>query len=338
MIPRQMALVLPLVLSIVSSGIWAQEPVEPAVPVPAPSDPVTPEVATTDTTELTRTHAVSVVDEIRRMLVISRPDSVERQANRRYRVGIGASFNFLDGFKATDIYGDVSIRIPQFTAGSPWGVDAGLYNGRATIEPSVNNISWSVAFPRTPHADSTHVVTQSLVRTEKAYVDNLTLYVGPSVHAWSSLFLAGHLEVGKRENVQIVTFEVTDVDSVVLPTNEVRVSPTHRLREDGETYTLRTPGYATFVGVGTLLNHDDADYNIWHKLLIGLEMMGSERTWSYVAQFRITDFDHGFKLGGEIRGSLDFDAPSIAVFLARDVSISKLADFLVGGNGGSSPE
>lgn len=84
--------------------------------------------------------------------------------------------------------------------------------------------------------------------------------------------------------------------------------------------------------MGPLLNYNDADYNFWHKPILGVEVFDGRMYGAYAVQFRLTDYDHGFKLGGEVRGRLTFEQPSIAVFLARDFSLRRLADFLVGGD------
>lgn len=281
------------------------------------------------------------VDSIRRALFSTSMDSVERAANRRYRVGIGASFDFLNGLSATDLYGDVTIRIPDLLVRGDggrfsFGFDAGLHNGRASFAENENLITNAVYRDRVPHDDSMTVVTQTVLRVSNTHRDHLTLYGAPTLKLAPSIFGVFHAEVSRREGVDVIQFEITELDSVVAVLDTVG-RESERFIEEHEDIR-RTHSYGAFFGVGPLLDHDDADYNVWHKTAIGVEAVEGKFEWGYVVQFRFTDYDHGFKLGAEIRGSLDFNEPSVAVFLARDLSIGSLADFLVGGSGDNDPE
>jgi len=267
-------------------------------------------------------------------------DKREQEANRRYRVGIGASFDFLNGLSAKDLYGDVSIRIPELFRvplfGRSVGIDAGLYNGRATSLRETNDLTRTFRFPG-PASDSTTVVRQSIQRTSDVHHDNLTLYASPTLRFNPNVALALHAEVHRLDRVETVGIRTLTLDTTV----EVRGGgdgngpPT--LPRD-TTRTTRVSGYGAFFGGGPLINFDDVDYNFWHKPLIGVEVIDGELRGAFAVQFRLTDYDHGFKLGGEVRGPLTFDRPSIAVFLARDFSLGRLADFLVGGNGDDDGE
>ena len=44
-------------------------------------------------------------------------------------------------------------------------------------------------------------------------------------------------------------------------------------------------------------------------------------------------FEHGFKLGGEVRGITANRNPAVLVFLAKDYDFKRLAGSLVGGEG-----
>jgi hypothetical protein len=266
----------------------------------------------------------------------TRQDAVEdakKVADRRYRVGIGASFDFLNGLSATDLYGDVTIRIPEVfrLGGTPIGFDGGLYNGRATTLRETRELNRTFRFRGIPHQDSMTVVTQGIARTEDKHTDNLTLFFGPTLRFHRNVSIAGHAEVHRQELVTNVTIRTISLDTVVEQANgSSNPGPDAVPRDTSRTF--RTAQYGAFFGVGPLVNFNDADYNFWHKPIIGVEVSEGRLYGAYAVQFRLTDYDHGFKLGGEVRGRLTFEQPSIAVFLARDFSLRRLADFLVGGD------
>ena len=269
-------------------------------------------------------------------------DSMERAANRRYRVGLGGSFDFLNGLSAADIYGDVTIRIPELVrAGSGRGVgigfDAGLYNGRTTSFREVQEETRTFRFPGTPHRDSTMVVSQRIERTEDSYHDNLTLFIAPTLQLSRNVALAIHSGVRRSERVRTVLTRTMSQDTLVEGSAETGAGRPAGLPGDGSR-TTRTQSYRAFFGIGPLINFDNADYNFWHKQIIGFEMVDGRLDGAFGVQFSLTDYDHGFKLGGEVRGKLNFEQPSIAIFLARDFSLGRLADFIVGGDGDDDGE
>ena len=67
------------------------------------------------------------------------------------------------------------------------------------------------------------------------------------------------------------------------------------------------------------------------KPMIGVSVAESY-VGSYAVQFRVTDFDTGFKIGGEVRGPLSAKNPVILVYLAKDFGFKRLANFIVGGD------
>lgn len=283
----------------------------------------------------------------------SEPDDPTRHP---FRAGVGASFTPLGGVSKVDLYYDVTIFLPDAFRtpagrGARWGIDAGLTNGRFSATTDTTAGTPAVAAVARPgrepgKTDSVLFVRQTLTTTRARSSDLLTLYLAPTFRLSPGLFWAAHAEATKRDLSTTVTLKVTKPDSVLFPGTTLpdSVKPRPRIQPAGTTVppladssrTFRSSQYDAFFGTGPLVVVERSQVEFRTKFMFGVGSYGPVTTGSYVASFRVTDFAHFFKLGGEVRGEFANTNPSIIVFLAKDYDIKHLAGFLFGSSGDSS--
>ncbi|WP_148306150.1 hypothetical protein [Gemmatirosa kalamazoonensis] len=282
----------------------------------------------------------------------SEPDDSTRHP---FRAGVGASFTPLSGVSKVELYYDVTIFLPdafRTPAGhrARWGIDAGLTNGRfaGTSDTSANPAVAAVAHPgKEPgKTDSVLYIRQSVTTTHARSSDLLSLYLAPTFRLSPGLFWVAHAEATKRDLSTTVTLKTTKPDSTLYPgttlPDTVRLRP--RIQPAGTTVppladttrTFRSTQYDAFFGTGPLVVIKRSQVEFRTKLIFGVGSYGPVTTGSYVGSFRVTDFAHSFKLGGEVRGEFANTNPSIIVFLAKDYDIKHLAEFIFGSSSGDS--
>jgi hypothetical protein len=262
----------------------------------------------------------------------------ENPERRAFRVGIGASFDFLNGISASDLYSDVTVFIPALWSGR-FGMDAGLYNGRTTVRrDTVSGIRRGYATFVKSGSDSILTVNQTTQRRSDVSYDQLGLYMAPTYKLVDHLFLAVHAEVLKRVVVTTTTLKVDSADTARAVYANVGPKPAPAgTRIPGDTtITRRTTQFESFYGVGPLVRTEIGGVEFRTKAIVGGGAVEGAFQRAYVVQFRISDFDNGFKLGGDIRGPLRFKqpfmSPTVLVYLAKDFDFKRLANFIVGGD------
>ena len=156
----------------------------------------------------------------------------------------------------------------------------------------------------------------------------------------SHLFLLR--ELVKRDFLTETRERVVTQDTVVVaPIESLPLGGAGTLNPADTTIKTRSTRYLAVHSIGLLLNVRVRDIELRTKPTIGFMRADSTqgvkpgRRGLYTAQFRITDFEHGFKIGGDIRGLLNGDDTTFLVYLAKDFSFRRLANFILGdGEGG----
>jgi hypothetical protein len=288
--------------------------------------------------------------------LIKRDSEPDDSTRHPFRAGVGASFTPLSGVSKVDLYYDVTIFLPDAFRtltgrGARWGIDAGLTNGRFSgttdtlpERPAVAAVARPGSTPG--KTDSVLYIRQGVTRTISRGNDLLTLYLAPTFRLSPGLFWAAHAEATKRDLSTTIQLKATAPDSALFPgttlPDSVRLRP--RVLPVGTTVpplvdsarTFRNTQYDAFFGTGPLVVVERSKVEFRTKLMFGVGSYGPVTTGSYVASFRVTDFAHSFKLGGEVRGELTNTNPSIIVFLAKDYDIKHLAEFIFGSSSGDS--
>lgn len=285
----------------------------------------------------------------------SEPDDSTRHP---FRAGVGVSFTPLNGVSKVDLYYDVTVFLPdafRTPAGhrARWGIDAGLTNGHFTGTsdtipgpPAVGAVRLSGKEPG--RTDSVALIRQRTTLARARSNDLLTLYLAPTLRLSPGLFWAVHAEAIKRDLSLTVSTKASKPDTTLFPGTTLPDSLT-KLRPipiqpagtvipalADTARTFRTSQYDAFFGTGPLVVVSRSQVEFRTKFVFGVGSYGATTTGSYVGSFRVTDFAHSFKLGGEVRGEFANTNPSIIVFLAKDYDIKHLAEFMFGSSSGDS--
>jgi hypothetical protein len=269
-------------------------------------------------------------------------------------VSIGASFDFLDGMRANDLYSDVRVFIPAlWNPASGWlkgrrvGVQAGIYQGRVSSASSTPDslLHFSVRNPVLP-IDTTGGLLVRLLgyeRHESRRENTLGLYFGLNVEIGRDLYwVFPHIEVRKED------LRISIRDTVVLDTL-IRVPRTEQIRNPIAP-TRRVIGLTDYIPTfmtGPRLDMHRESFNLVLQPLWGATLIdpcdylpGSQRTvdrcdgqslgfLQYNVTFELEAAKSGIKLGGEVRGYGTRD-PDILIFLAKEFTIERFADFFTG--------
>lgn len=257
----------------------------------------------------------------------------EDTVRRAFRVGLGATFDFLSGLSATDLYYDLTIFLPDIWNGTV-GIDAGMYSGRtAAIRDTIMGAP-RLFFLRRPAGDSLTKIEQSIDRRNDLTFDKLGLYLAPTLLLTKNLHLVMHAEVIRQETIRESSITVLAADTTAIPNDTslaITFPPDFRVPLD-VVVTRRFTDFGSFFGTGIIVSVTKGDILFRAKPLIGIERTGDNYIASYVIQFRVVDFDNGFKIGGDVRGGLNGRRTNLLVYLAKDVSFKRLADFIIGGD------
>jgi hypothetical protein len=248
-----------------------------------------------------------------------------------YRIGIGGSFDFLSGLSATDLYYDLTIFLPKIWK-SRIGIDAGMYSGRTVARrDTIANGQRVFLVPR-PARDSVMRITQTRTRITDQTFDKLGLYLAPTYMLTNYLYLGLQAEVVKRNSRAEITLKVESADTVMQRDTLSPNAPIPPSPVPGDSKVTReTTDYVSFYGIAPIVSYRAGGIEFRAKPMIGVSVAESY-VGSYAVQFRVTDFDNGFKIGGEVRGPLSAKNPVILVYLAKDFGFKRLANFVVGGD------
>jgi hypothetical protein len=281
-------------------------------------------------------------------------DSADNVLRHPFRVGVGASFDFLHGLSKTNLYYDVSVFLPdRFRYAKQrtprFGVEAGLANGRLivasdtiralTVPGGPSGGAKSVFFVLRPTRDSTMVITQTYSAAHERTLDRLGLFLAPIFSIGQGLYWTVHVEGIKRDYTDLTSYKAGTVDTLVLagtrgPKGELAAAPGTRVPDSIPTSRVKLTQFDALYATGPVIVVTAANVEFRAKAVLGIGDLGPVLKRMYLVNFRLTDFDNGFKLGGEVRGIADNGGPAILVYLAKDFDLKRLAGFLVG-NGGN---
>ena len=260
-------------------------------------------------------------------------------SRRAFRMAIGASFDFLHGLSGAEAYYDARSFLPEVWQWRAlrFGIDAGLGSGRRISSDSSSSGFIHRHVTRPNNALVNFTGTGTAVTESKT--ESLNLYFAPTMKVVKGLYLAFQTEVVRSNTTATTKTRILNVDSTVTQ-NAVPFSDKPLVIGDSIVTSLKTPQLETTFGIGPILHIERAGIDLRFKLIVGRQLgtygdtaSSTVRTRSfYAAPFQVTDYEHGFKIGGEVRGSLSFLRPSILVYLAKDFDISRLAGFIIGGD------
>jgi hypothetical protein len=258
-------------------------------------------------------------------------------------VSLGASFDLLDGLRASDLYSDTRVFAPGLWR--RWGAQAGIYQGRVTSTGSATGDTTARRFsfltPSLPQDTVGGLLVRQRVfeRTESGRDNTLGLYMGLNRSVAEDLYLVGLIEV-RRES-----FRRTVRDTVISDT-VLRLAPNQPIRNSVIPGSRVTSGvsYRPALMVGPRLDMRRETFNLVLQPVAGLRRIqhctvlesgtGSrcEPEWSigeWDVTFELEAAKSGVKLGGEVRG-FQSQTPSILVFLAKEFTVEKFAEILTG--------
>lgn len=264
-------------------------------------------------------------------------------------VSIGASFDLLDGVRANDLYTDARVFAPGLwiprVVGRHWpvGIQTGVYQGRATSTGDgpgdTDTRTVTRVAPVVPLDTTGGLLVRSTTydRTEHRREDNLGLYLGLNVRLIPDLYVPLQLEL-RREHL-----EVTYRDSLV--TDSVhRLPPGDSLPSSSPTArAIDVSRYLPSLMFGLRLDMRRENFNLVLQPLYGrAERLRCDRgsdgrfacdtRWDWGewdVTFELEAAKSGYKLGGEVRG-FQGDTPSILIYLAKEFTVEKFAEFVGG--------
>ncbi|HEX2207887.1 MAG TPA: hypothetical protein VHG93_09405 [Longimicrobium sp.] len=276
-------------------------------------------------------------------------------------VSIGASFDFLDGLRANDLYSDVRVFTPRlwsrpprglrealpFFARSGVGVQGGIYQGRITAGENANRDSLPEFVFESPVESQDSGATRQIrrrvfERSQSRRENTLNLYMGLNFEIGRDLYwVLPQIEIRKEDT------RLSIRDTVISDTT-VTVASNYRLVNQiaPVTRVIGITEYVPAVMTGPRLDMRRSTFNLVLQPLVGTSRMMAcsrepgaptecERKWrllQYDVTFELEAAQSGIKLGGEVRG---FQArnPNILIFLAKEFTIEKFAEFFTGSKG-----
>jgi hypothetical protein len=189
-----------------------------------------------------------------------------------------------------------------------------------------------------PTRDSIATITRTFASTRTLTVDNLGLYLGPTLRLSPGFYWTVRAEADKRDYIAKTHDHVTELDTVVTagtvpPSNAPRTIRPPTADIAGDTIRARRyTHYDAFFGTGPLLVRRQSTMEFRANAIFGIGPAAEATKGQYVITFRVTDFATGLKLGGEVRGLLKNSEPGLFIFLAKDFDFKKLASFLASGS------
>jgi hypothetical protein len=268
-------------------------------------------------------------------------------------VSIGASFDLLDGLRPSDLYSDARVFAPGLWtvqrgvfSSLRVGVQAGIFQGRETNKGFVtgdtlpSQFTYDVPVVPADTAGGLLVRRRRFQRTESHRVSTLGLYAGVNVAVARDLYLIPVLAEVRRVNF------LDTVRDTVLSDSTIRLQPNQPLRTQTVPITSRVSGiaYVPSFMTGVRLDMRRETFNVVLQPLFGFrqgfsctqrapdELVSCNHEWQFGqwdATFEVEAAKTGIKLGGEVRG-FQSQNPSVLVYLAKEFSVEKFADFLTG--------
>lgn len=282
-------------------------------------------------------------------------EDLKKKKNRQeeFKVSIGASFDFNQGISATDLYYDLSFQDYHIwrtdiekKENRRWGLDFKLYQSLLFSTPAdSNNISSfsNVKMQNLP-PDSLLIGDFSFDRVEKRKYTDFGLIIRPTFRFKSSktFFAFAHTEVLFRRTNEAVQFKNIDT----LATRKVHKDSPLSFKSGlpGNRNESYTDAFLFFgLGINANINVIDSVYfrikpsmgisSVIKDSRISNAAVGKIRAY-YFIDIEIIERKSGVKLGIYVRdnhltsnqGLLD--EPRFALFLSKQFSLNKLADFL----------
>lgn len=81
--------------------------------------------------------------------------------------------------------------------------------------------------------------------------------------------------------------------------------------------------------VGLVVMHATSGADLYLKPLVGFGLVNGDFSGLFSVRFSVRSIEHGFKLGGDVRGYLSGEGEtSVMVYLAKSFTLKRLAEFL----------
>ncbi len=232
-------------------------------------------------------------------------------------LSIGASFDFINGFKPNDIYADIGIFLPDIWS---WysnkvkknkkhmlGLDLGLSQGQSiVIDTSEFGLNSDVI------PDS--ILGGAVKRINNERTTNLSIYGDITYHCnkLDYIFFLAHAEFRRRDFKTEVEVEKSRPDSTA-------------------THIIKTSFSEGFFGGGFKFRYDQKNFQIEFKTVLGATVVSENRGkggFTYLIKFKLRENIINIKFGGDIRGK-GLDEPEVLIYIAKEFSFSKLTEFLI---------
>lgn len=266
-------------------------------------------------------------------------------------VSLGASFDLIDGLRASDVYADARVFAPglwtvQRGLFNGWrlGVQAGIYQGRENTKglPTGDTLARRFTYETPAGVDSAGgmlVRRRDFERTESRRENTLGLYGGLNVAVTRDLYFVFPLLEVRRQS-----FVHTTRDTVVFDT--IMPRPNRPLLTSTVPVTGRSSGinYVPALMFGPRLDMRRETFNLVLQPLAGATLVEAcsrpaadvlprcshqWQMWQWDITFELEAAKSGYKLGGEVRGFQTRD-PHILVYLAKEFSVEKFAELFTG--------
>lgn len=271
-----------------------------------------------------------------------------------FKVSLGGSFDFNRGISATDLYYDLTYyNLNLWPTTSPKtnrkkGLDFKLYQSLLFSNPiDTNRISsfTSVYLGEGP-IDSIFVGDFSFNRIEELDFTDFGLLIRPTYQLSKTIYFFGHAEFLFRETTQKISYSSIDTIAVRQVSNDFITKPflpsnrTNRYYDAlyflglGFNFNLALADSTTFfrikptLGLSSIASASRLNYSI------GNESVEGKLKAFYLLDIEILEKNSGIKLGINIRDNniasneSILDKPRFSIFLSKQFSLNKLADFL----------
>lgn len=260
---------------------------------------------------------------------------LESNYDPRYRFGIGASFDLLDGLSQTDLYADLNIFLPNLE-GSRWGLEAGWYRGKTFSQLDTILREYSRVLPWSGSDTTTLQIRDKFNDTFSQSFNNFGFFAAPFLRLGSKptgpeytrVYLETRFSYIKRKirNKSIYLPIVSDTIGSI-PVTDAEKFPQSALPDSlVSNWTL----HEAYFGVGATLHHVSKQFDFRLTPGFGLVSNSTKSGYCgyYLIKFKLIEKKFGFKVGGELRGTLPNAPPFVTIYLAKEFSIKKLSKFI----------
>ena len=209
-----------------------------------------------------------------------------------YTVSIGASFDFVNRFRAADIYGSATLLLPKITEAlellglelGSWGVEGGFYSHRTSpvLDTLETNFDTTVPVPLSSPDGTANLVEYAVDRRVERYRDDLGVFFTLLKPQRRPFFWAlPHVEVRERESVVRVSDTVISEDPILASEEyleAVRASQSQNPSRIYQNLFARVndpprrrivPDYQLLIGGGFYIYHDDKAIDLRIRPLFG---------------------------------------------------------------------